>query len=220
MAQFHKNLHHHNDTTEKHPITKEELDFLSDLQHELNTQDHVGQADPRFWVIMGQEKQVVPSGYEDDVTLYDKLYDNDAAEELANGIDDIIKFLNKKFKDNDEPWEITQECSSYTIKSKEDDEYDEYLCDLEELETWLHEHNYKHCTFHYYSCKPKVYPDTMFLTEKSAANHLKENYYHYDDTAHTYAMTAWRSPEVEKLIKILQTVDFSNIISNIIANKE
>ena len=216
MAKFHKNLHYHEDTTEKHDITKEELDFLSDLQHELNTQDHVGQADPRFWVIMGQEKQVVPSGYEDDVTLYD----NDAAEELADGIDNIIKFLNKKFKDDGEPWEITQEYSGYTIKSKKDDEYDEYLCDLEELEEWLHEHNHKDCTFHYYSCKPKVYPDTMFLTEKSAANHLKENYYHYDDTAHTYAMTAWRSPEVEKLIKILQTVDFSNIISNIIANKE
>lgn len=216
MAQFHKNLHHHNDTTEKHPITKEELDFLSDLQHELNTQDHVGQADPRFWVIMGQEKQVVPSGYEDNVVLYD----DNAAEELADGIDDIIKFLNKKFKDDDEPWEITQEYSSYTIKSKEDDEYDEYLCDLEELEEWLHEHNYTHCTFHYYSCKPMVYPNTMFLTEKAAANHLKANHYHYDATAHTYAMTAWRSPEMEKLIKILQTVDFSNIVSNIIANKE
>lgn len=216
MAQFHKNLHHHNDTTEKHPITKEELDFLSDLQHELNTQDHVGQADPRFWVIMGQEKQVVPSGYEDDVVLYD----DDAAEELADSIDDIIKFLNEKFKDDDEPWEITQECSSYTIKSKEDDEYDEYLCDLEELEEWLHEHNYTHCTFHYYSCKPKIYPNTMFLTEKTAATHLRQNDYHYDATAHTYAMTAWRSPEVEKLIKILQTVDFSNIVSNVIANKE
>lgn len=216
MAQFHKNLHHHNDTTEKHPITKEELDFLSDLQHELNTQDYVGQADPRFWVIMGQEKQVVPSGYEDDVVLYD----DDAAEELADGIDDIIKFLNEKFKDDDEPWEITQECSSYTIKSKEDDEYDEYLCDLEELEEWLHEHTYTHCTFHYYSCKPKIYPNTMFLTEKAAATHLRQNDYHYDATAHTYAMTAWRSPEVEKLIKILQTVDFSNIVSNVIANKE
>lgn len=216
MAQFHKNLHHHNDTTEKHPITKEELDFLSDLQHELNTQDHVGQADPRFWVIMGQEKQVVPSEYEDDVVLYD----NDAAEELADGIDDIIKFLNKKFKNDGEPWEITQEYSGYTIKSKEDDEYDEYLCDLEELETWLHEHNHKDYTFHYYSCKPMVYPNTMFLTEKAAATHLRQNDYHYDATAHTYAMTAWRSPDVEKLIKILQTVDFSNIISNVIANKE
>lgn len=216
MAQFHENLHHHNDTTEKHPITKEELDFLSDLQHELNTQDHVGQADPRFWVIMGQEKQVVPSGYEDDVVLYD----DNAAEELADGIDDIIKFLNEKFKDDGEPWEITQEYSSYTIKSKEDDEYDEYLCDIEELETWMHEHNHKDYTFHYYSCKPMVYPNTMFLTEKAAATHLRQNDYHYDATAHTYAMTAWRSPDVEKLIKILQTVDFSNIISNVIANKE
>lgn len=216
MAQFHKNLHHHNDTTEKHPITKEELDFLSDLQHELNTQDHVGQADPRFWVIMGQEKQVVPSGYEDDVVLYD----DNAAEKLADGMDDIIKFLNKKFKDDDEPWTITQECSSYTIKSKEDDEYDEYLCDLEELEEWLHKNNHKDYTFHYYSCKPMVYPNTMFLTEKAAATHLRQNDYHYDATAHTYAMTAWRSPDVEKLIKILQTVDFSNIISNVIANKE
>ena len=216
MAQFHKHLYHHDDTTEKHPITKEELDFLSDLQHELNTQDHVGQADPRFWVIMGQEKQVVPSGYEDDVVLYD----DDAAEELADGMDNIIKFLNEKFKDNDEPWEITQEYSSYTIKSKEDDEYNEYLCDLEELEEWLHEHNHKDYTFHYYSCKPMIYPNTMFLTEKAAANHLRQNDYHYDTTAHTYAMTAWRSPDVEKLIKILQTVDFSNIVSNVITNKE
>lgn len=65
-----------------------------------------------------------------------------------------------------------------------------------------------------------VYPNTMFLTEKAAATHLRQNDYHYDATAHTYAMTAWRSPEVEKLIKILQTVDFSNIVSNIITNKE
>lgn len=215
MAQFHEHLHYHNDTTEKHPITKEELDFLSDLQHELNTQDHLSQADPRFWVIMGQEKRVVPSGYEDDVVLYD----NDAAEELADGIDDIIKFLNEKFKDDDEPWTITQEYSSYTIKSKEDDDYDEYLCDIDELKTWLHEHNYESYGFYYYSCEPKIYQNTMFLTEKAAATHLRQNDYHYDATAHTYAMTAWRSPDVEKLIKILQTVDFSNIISNVIENK-
>ena len=216
MAKFHENLHYHDDTTVKHNITKDELDFLSNLQHELNTQDHVCQADPRFWVIMGEEKQVVPSGYEDDVVLYD----NDAADELADGIENIIKFLNEKFKDDGEPWTITQDYSSYTIKSNEDADYDEYLCDLDELETWLHEHNHACYTFNYYSCKPKVYPNTMFLTEKAAATHLRQNDYHYDATAHTYAMTAWRSPEIEKLIKILQTVDFSSIISNIITNKE
>ena len=94
----------------------------------------MSQADPRFWVIMGQEKQVVPSGYEDNVILYD----NDTAEELADGIDNIIKFLNEKFKDDGKPWTITKKYSSYTIKSNKDDDYDEYLYDIEELETWLY----------------------------------------------------------------------------------
>ena len=48
----------------------------------------------------------------------------------------------------------------------------------------------------------------MFLTQKDAENHLIANYYHYSDDAHTYAMTSWRSNRVEKLIDILQSVDF------------
>ena len=71
MAIFHEHLQYHPDTVEKHKITDKEIKFLSDLQHELNTQDHVGQADPRFWVIMGKEKCIVPEGYEDGVTLID-----------------------------------------------------------------------------------------------------------------------------------------------------
>ena len=51
-------------------------------------------------------------------------------------------------------------------------------------------------------------PDTMFLTNREAKEHLKSNHYHYTSKAHTYAMTAWRSPQVEKLIHILQTADF------------
>lgn len=48
----------------------------------------------------------------------------------------------------------------------------------------------------------------MFLTNREAKEHLKSNHYHYTSKAHTYAMTAWRSPQVEKLIHILQTADF------------
>lgn len=84
MAIFHEHLQYHPDTVEKHKITDKEIKFLSDLQHELNTQDHVGQADPRFWVIMGKEKCIVPEGYEDGVTLID----NEAVEEVADNIDD------------------------------------------------------------------------------------------------------------------------------------
>ena len=42
-----------------------------------------------------------------------------------------------------------------------------------------------------------MYPDTMFLTQKAAENHLKANYYHYSEDAHTYAMTSWRNRETE-----------------------
>ena len=47
-----------------------------------------------------------------------------------------------------------------------------------------------------------------FLTRAAAEKHLKENYYHYDDEAHTYAMTAWRSPEMEHLMMLLENIDF------------
>lgn len=54
------------------------------------------------------------------------------------------------------------------------------------------------------SIRPFMYPNTMFLTEKEAREHLERNYYHYSQDAHTYCMCAWRSPEVEKLWKILR----------------
>lgn len=54
------------------------------------------------------------------------------------------------------------------------------------------------------SIRPFMYPNTMFLTEKEARKHLERNYYHYSEDAHTYCMVAWRSPEVEKLWKILR----------------
>lgn len=40
-----------NRNEQKHTITPNELNFLIELQNELNTQDTVYQADPRFWVV-------------------------------------------------------------------------------------------------------------------------------------------------------------------------
>ena len=42
---------HHVDPYKKHRITDEELDFLQELQKEMNTQHTWAQADPRIWVI-------------------------------------------------------------------------------------------------------------------------------------------------------------------------
>ena len=66
MAKYHDHLQYHEDTTEKHVLTEKEIQFLLKLQKEMNTQDTVGNADPRFWVIKGTEKEYgIETGYED-----------------------------------------------------------------------------------------------------------------------------------------------------------
>ena len=56
--------------------------------------------------------------------------------------------------------------------------------------------------------------NTMFLTLRECKEHIEANSYHYNKP-HPYAMTAWRSPQVERLYKILQNTNWneSEVIS-------
>lgn len=58
--------------------------------------------------------------------------------------------------------------------------------------------------------KNRIAHGTMFLTIRECREHIKANDYHYKKP-HPYAMTAFRSPQVEKLIKILRTVDWGDV---------
>lgn len=218
MAVYHKNLKYHDDKTEKHKITDDELSFLRDLQKELNTQDILGQANPRFWVIKGTEKLYhveEADGYE--------LYDSDNYEVLADTTEEICNYINKNLLDeiNDnrregEKFTLTYERGLFgkdkiVVKwldgDSEDNEMIEELEDLQEINDWLENQGYDYQIISY-KIVPKIYENTMFLTQIDAENHLMANYYHYSDDAHTYAMTAWRNPRMDKLIKILQEVEW------------
>lgn len=48
MAIYHKTLKYHEDETPKRDLTQEDIRVLLELQHEMNTQDTTGTADPRF----------------------------------------------------------------------------------------------------------------------------------------------------------------------------
>lgn len=63
----------------------------------------------------------------------------------------------------------------------------------------------------YYEKVDIIYPNTMFLTHKECEEHLKEYGYNYSKDAHAYAMTAQRSPEVETLLNILESVDWDSV---------
>lgn len=195
MAKF-WNTVKHEDTIEKHKITKEEIEFLTKIQKELNTQDHLCQADPRYWTIRDYRKI-----YGDHLNNADGIciYDTNSCSVIFEGefsTDNLgnIKEALKEFIEDDTDLEE---------KFNEIDEYSSLEDILEYIE------NYPDIYISEYEEYPVDFE--MFLTHEAAIEHLKLNDYHYSDKAHTYAHTAWRSSE-EPLWNILQTVDWSNLL--------
>lgn len=227
----------HEDTIEKHKITQEEIEFLKELQHEMLTQDHVGQAAPRFWVVAGTQRVYRGNEYSCDgeVLIHD-------SEEVADGLKDAIEYFKEHYYEEMENEKITIEPSellsnhykitkfNINMDNIEDgvaeghpqpDEEEilfeqDCICNIDELletlvDVGLISDNNLYDSASY-SNEHYRYPDTMFLTNRSCKEHIKANHYHYSGDAHSYAMTAWRSPEVEKLFKILEEVDWDNVL--------
>ena len=217
MAIYHKGLEYHADKTEKHSITREELEFLIALQKEMNTQDNVGQADPRFWVIKGTDKLYRVEDEEDGI----ELYDTDGCDTVADGIKGIVEYIQENLLEDinecsGNEYKISEEYGIFHAKiciewEEDGEEFCEYLEEAQEITEWLEGKGYDEYEAIPYKIVPKIYENTMFITQKDAEEHLRKNDYHYSDDAHTYAMTAWRTPEIEKLWKILRTVDFSRM---------
>jgi hypothetical protein len=197
MAKYWENLEYHEDTVEKHKITEDEIRFLKELQKEMNTQDNLGQADPRYWVIRDFDKVYGerlnnPDGF----TVYDSDYGNEVCEieyrtfATSEMVDEILKELKaQEYELSDDDKQVIED--SY--------DFDSLIEPLEELGFSVVQ----------YEIVPKYFG--MFLTQKAAEEHLRKNYYHYTDNAATYAMTAWRSQEADMLYKILHSVDFDQL---------
>lgn len=212
---------YHEDTVKKHNITKEEIEFLKELQKEMNTQDTVCQADPRFWVVATDKYE--ETGNIDSCDGI-QLYDSNAAEIACEyNIPSIIDHINELYEDDLKDDGITfanvskNECTvilkNYDIENGEIEEDERIFHDVDDLFVFLQDEGYFHdYELIYYRYRHHKYPNTMFLTNKSCKEHIKANYYHYNSDAHSYAMTAFRSPEVAKLYKILQEVDWDKLL--------
>ncbi len=139
---------------EKRKITTEDIDFLRDLQFELNTQDTCGNCDPRYWTV----------------------------------IDSVC----------DPTW--SEIADYYVITDDEGNEIGrvDYEVDAGDLNCVpMHE-------------RRAAVEDTLFLTLRECREHIERNRHHYN-RPYTYVQTAWRSPQFEKLINILQQVDWNMI---------
>jgi hypothetical protein len=172
---------------------KEDIQFLKDLQQELITQDSDWQATPRYWSIM--DYKTVPSheDYSDD-TMY---YYNDGDHVEFKTVSDLKDFF--KGWDNE-----NGELQSY-LDNPDTTFEDFWEFVLNELNDGGHFDEVP------VSEESFIVPNTMFLTKAEAKRHLEKNHYHYTSKAHTYAMTSWRAPKMERLIKILETFDWDQI---------
>lgn len=203
-------------TVKLRKLEREDVIFLSTLQQEMNTQPHLCQADPRFWVILDYEYREAAGDddisricfYEDGCAVeqyYPPAFLAAAYEEACDlcgedyGAEWLDKYFLERVRGEDGSWSFQDKFGFKNI----------YQAVLDICKDYAEAHCY---TFILETRYCAIARNTMFLTLREAKAHLQANYYHYDSEAHPYAMTAWRSPQVEQLYKILHEVDFSDLV--------
>lgn len=199
------------DETQKRVICEKDIAFLKELQKELNTQslEAYGQHPPAYWGIRQVTKVY---RVEDDISGYD-LRCNGAdiieAEDVLRFIEeDVIPDLNTyeelyEFGNKDDyPFVINLKTKHvYSLSTTSDIELFFKIVGLDK--------SYEFVSYRYVE---ENVSDAMFLTHKAAEEHLSTFGSRYDKDARVYAMTALNSPEIERLLNIIQTVSWENVI--------
>lgn len=213
MAKYWENLKYHEDTVVKEKLSNDDIKFLKELQKELNTEDNVGTATPRYWVIRQPER--IYHLDEDEADYYVFIDECDKYELTLEDLKDKLEFLcddnlkSVEVKDGVLTFEYFDEWLEEVEKYKVD--YDNCYTDgrdkiLELLESDV--------SVAYYKEVDATVDNCMFLTQIDAENHLRANDYHYHEKARTYCMRGWRSPRFERLINILSRTDFDSMLED------
>lgn len=226
---------HHTDPYAKHRITDEELDFLYELQKEMNTQHSDMLTYPRIWVIQEPIKN-----YLDNVET-DLRNDPDAVEylnQIADGADLCIDCINITT-----PQQLYQTIQSIIKDNSLEEKYQVELINnykvlihgkndigktmlwegsLEKIQKngllaiveWVMGYTYHHAELRYYTKELYQRPGIFFLTYKDGVRYLQKYADKYDKDVkliETSPMDLFTdcSPEIKKLFDILHTVDFS-----------
>ena len=176
---------------------KENIQFLKDLQVEMNTQETDGQAAPRFWVIMDYCWEPTSEDHSEKIELYD--CEECTTVELNDYVSEIVDFEGDRHLEFDR--DQREELNNIYL----------YECPTEVME-WIDDNDDASRYYMIHSQETSfIAYNTCFFTKQEAIDHLKSNRHHYSDKAHTFAMTAWRAPKMERLFKILESFDWDAI---------
>ena len=215
MAKYWENLKYHEDTVAKEKLSNDDIKFLKELQKELNTEDKVGTATPRYWVIRQPERIYhVDRDAADYYMFVDDDYQELTLEELKNYLEDV-------YDDNLKNVDIKNGVLTFEYLNEFSEEIERYTIDFNNLPL---ESSYSvdkvlellelEVDVVYYKEVDATVDNRMFLTQIDAENHLRANDYHYHEKARTYCMCGWRSPRFERLINILSKTDFDSMLED------
>lgn len=168
----------------------ENIEFLKELQKELINQEHDCQASPRFWTVGDYKMSPCMGGCQEEYHVYSPKHEYDGE------INELLKQIKEDGLD---------ELSDEAIE-----EFKDISCEVTAID-WIKEFYDEDAELIPVREEHFIHPSTMFLTKAEAKKHIELNHYHYSSRAHTYAMTAWRAPKVERLLKILETFDWDSI---------
>lgn len=191
-------------------ITKSDIEFLKELQNEMLNGEHDYQANPRFWVV-NQKTEI----YGETLFNPDGIYFWDEEYEIGRGIKSLYEYIKEQVEDNEDYMqdlgisnidEIIYLETADTLKIGDDIEI-YYKYSFEEYKEIINNALGTDIQCCEYEEVEQIAENTLFLTKREAKEHIERNSYHYKKPF-TYAMTAWRSPQVERLYKILEETDW------------
>lgn len=164
-------------------LSYEDYNFLLELQQELTTQDNDGNADPVYWGVMERKLEPVPDGCGD---VYILMGDG-----VCMTLEDACQFVKENIDEYDDNLKILWEG---TVKDVITDVFEfihddmgiksAQIVNMEErsfLSQWT----------------------GAFITKRACRNYIR-NFGYNHSKPHTYAMTAYRNFELQRLLNILR----------------
>lgn len=185
-------------------LSQEDIKFLKELQYKLKTQDNDYQAAPRFWGV-AETKRIYGVDGDFDSDGFQVVVDSETYfDDDENGLKGFSEHLIDTYEeDYNEKYAEEYGALEEVMQDFED------ICDLHDwCENWLEEFGYDCYKVHYRDLENVISQETgCFLTKEACKKHIESNHYHYKKPR-TYAMTAWRNPEFERLMRIIENIEF------------
>ena len=172
-------------------LNDEQIKFIKDLSHEMNTQDTRCTAQPYALVLREEVTRLVPDGYGDILSCYWNDEEYHEWDDFITDLKEYYEYGNKGFNDyvvKDELNAIFEMNSFYDLKDTF--QADQIEVNIQNVET-NQEINESGVNF--------------FLTEKAYHDHIKRNG-HNLNKPDSYGIHLYRNKEMDNLIEIIHTL--------------